>query len=160
MMVMDLGGEKLHRIYIFCILKKKLQAVGTPSDPAAMSVASTRKLFVVFRIVRRYSIFRALALIAAGSDGVPTLLLALFWRFGNNWIVSVNSEEIIKEFGKRVQRCYGCFISYYLKDMYLGEDVTFYCDHCKDETMFHFDEFSKLLDLNKLREVADADHHH
>ena len=87
-------------------------------------------------------------------------LLALFLRFGNNKKVSVNSEEIIKEFGKRVQRCYGCYISYYLRDMYLGEDVTFFCDHCKDETMFHFDEFSKLLDLNKLREVADADHHH
>ena len=44
--------------------------------------------------------------------------------------------------------------------MYLGEDVTFFCEHCKDESMFHFDEFSKLLDLSKLREVADADHHH
>lgn len=92
--------------------------------------------------------------------GLLLLKFALFPRFVNNCNVSVNSEEIINEFGKRVQRCYGCFISYYLKDMYLGEDVTFYCDHCKDETMFHFDEFSKLLDLSKLREVADADHHH
>lgn len=70
------------------------------------------------------------------------------------------TEDVIKDFGKRVQRCYGCYISYYLKDMYLGEDVTFYCDHCKDDSMFHFDEFSRLLDLSKLREVADADHHH
>lgn len=85
---------------------------------------------------------------------------ALSARFGKNCIVSVNSEEVLKEFGKRVQRCYGCYISYYLKDMYLGEDVTFYCDHCKDDSMFHFDDFSRLLDLNKLREVADADHHH
>lgn len=69
-------------------------------------------------------------------------------------------EEILQEFGKRVQRCYGCFISYYLKDMYLGEDVTFYCEHCKDEEMFHFQEFSKLMDISKLREVADDDHHH
>jgi len=70
------------------------------------------------------------------------------------------SEEVILEFGKRIQRCYGCFIAYHLKDMYLGEDVTFFCDYCKDETMFHFDQFSKLLDISKLKEVADNDHHH
>ncbi|MEQ1603972.1 MAG: hypothetical protein ABL999_03815 [Pyrinomonadaceae bacterium] len=70
-----------------------------------------------------------------------------------------SEEEILHEFGKRIQRCYGCFIAYHLKDMYLGEDVTFFCDHCKDETMFHFDQFSKLLDLSKLSEVA-GEHHH
>ncbi len=70
------------------------------------------------------------------------------------------TEEVLQEFGKRIQRCYGCFIAYHLKDMFLGEDVTFFCDHCKDETMFHFDEFSKLLDMSKLKEVADAEHHH
>lgn len=68
-------------------------------------------------------------------------------------------EEVLKDFGKRVQRCYGCFVSYYLKDMFLGEDVTFYCEHCKDDTMFHFNEFSRLLDLSKLREAADEHHH-
>ncbi|CAN5386243.1 hypothetical protein BH20ACI2_BH20ACI2_26900 [soil metagenome] len=72
---------------------------------------------------------------------------------------SINSHEVLQEFGKRIQRCYGCFIAYHLKDMYLGEDVTFFCEHCKDDTMFHFDEFSKLLDLSKLNEVA-GDHHH
>jgi hypothetical protein len=71
-----------------------------------------------------------------------------------------NTEEILNEYGKRVQRCYGCFVSYYLKDMYLGEDVTYFCQHCKDETMFHFSEFSRLLDVSKLRETADEDHHH
>lgn len=70
------------------------------------------------------------------------------------------TEEIRLEFGKRIQRCYGCFIAYHLKDMYLGEDVTFFCENCKDETMFHFDEFSKLMDISKLREVADEEHHH
>lgn len=69
-------------------------------------------------------------------------------------------EEIMKEYGKRIQRCYGCFIPYHLKDMYLGEDVTYYCENCRDETMFHFDDFSKMLDLSKLREVAEDDHHH
>lgn len=69
------------------------------------------------------------------------------------------SGEILTEFGKRVQRCYGCFIAYHLKDMYLGEDVTFFCKHCKDESMFHFDQFSVLMDMSKLKEVAD-DHHH
>lgn len=70
-----------------------------------------------------------------------------------------SEEEILHEFGKRIQRCYGCFIAYHLKDMYLGEDVTFFCEHCRDETMFHFDEFSKLLDASKLNALA-ADHHH
>ena len=69
-------------------------------------------------------------------------------------------QEILQQFGKRVQRCYGCYISYYLKDMYLGEDVTFYCEHCKDAGMFHFDQFSELIDISKLREIADAEHHH
>jgi len=69
-----------------------------------------------------------------------------------------SNNEAMEEFGKRIQRCYGCFIAYHMKDMYLGEDVTFYCDHCKDESMFHFDEFSRLMDVSKLKEAAD--HHH
>ena len=64
----------------------------------------------------------------------------------------------IEDFGKRVQRCYGCFIAYHLKDMYLGEDVTFFCEHCKDETMFHFDQFSQHIDLAKLN--PPGGHHH
>lgn len=88
------------------------------------------------------------------------LKFALSACFGNNCNVSENREEVLKEFGKRVQRCYGCYVSYYLKDMYLGEDVTFFCEHCKDDSMFHFDDFSRLLDLNKLREVSEDDHHH
>lgn len=71
-----------------------------------------------------------------------------------------HEKEIMKEYGKRIQRCYGCFIPYHLKDMYLGEDVTYYCENCRDETMFHFNDFSKMLDLSKLREVAEDDHHH
>lgn len=79
------------------------------------------------------------------------------WK--NLLMENIQSEEVLQEFGKRIQRCYGCFVSYYLKDMYLGEDVTFFCEHCKDDSMFHFNEFSKLLDVAKLREVEE-DHHH
>lgn len=43
--------------------------------------------------------------------------------------------------------------------MYLGEDATFYCAQCKDETMFHFDEFSRVMDLSKL-DPPDEHHHH
>ncbi|MFM8440266.1 MAG: hypothetical protein ACKN97_03150 [Acidobacteriota bacterium] len=64
-------------------------------------------------------------------------------------------EETLEQFGKRIQRCYGCFIAFHLKDMYLGEDVTFFCKHCKTEEMFHFDEFSKLMDPSKLREAGE-----
>ena len=69
------------------------------------------------------------------------------------------NDELMKIYGKRIQRCYGCFIPYHLKDMYLGEDVTYFCDNCKDETMFHFADFSKMLDQTKLREVTEQDHH-
>lgn len=70
------------------------------------------------------------------------------------------NDEILDEFGKRIQRCYGCFIAYHLKDMYLGEEVTFFGENCKDETMFHFNDFARLLDISKLKEVAEADQHH
>jgi len=68
-------------------------------------------------------------------------------------------EKVLEQFGKRVQRCYGCLIAYHMKDMYLGEDITYYCEHCKDDSMFHFDEYTKILDISKLRE-AEEDHHH
>lgn len=45
-----------------------------------------------------------------------------------------------------------------MKDMYLGEDTTYYCENCKDDSMFHFDEFSKVLDISKLPSMqADED---
>lgn len=68
-------------------------------------------------------------------------------------------ENAVEAFGKRIQRCYGCFIAYYLKDMYLGEDASFFCENCRDETMFHFEEFSKLMDVEKL-DTGEKDHHH
>jgi len=69
-------------------------------------------------------------------------------------------DQLMQIYGKRVQRCYGCFIPYHMKDMYLGEDVSYYCENCKDDTMFHFDDFSTMLDREKLREVSEQDHHH
>jgi hypothetical protein len=71
-----------------------------------------------------------------------------------------SNHQLLTEFGRRVQRCYGCFIAFHLKDMYLGDDVSFYCENCKDESMFHFDDFSKLMDPSKLREAEDEHHHH
>ena len=70
-----------------------------------------------------------------------------------------SNDQLLTEFGRRVQRCYGCFVAFHLKDMYLGDDVSFYCEHCKDESMFHFNEFSKLMDPSKLREAQDEHHH-
>jgi hypothetical protein len=70
--------------------------------------------------------------------------------------IMVNSAEVLEQFGKRIQRCYGCLIAFYMKDMWLGDDITFYCENCKDDTMFHFDEYTKMLDVMKLREVADG----
>jgi hypothetical protein len=72
----------------------------------------------------------------------------------------MQDPQAIEQFGKRIQRCYGCFIAYHLKDMYLGEDVTFFCEHCKDDSMFHFDQFAKLMDMSKLDDPNAEDHHH
>ena len=84
----------------------------------------------------------------------------LYVKIYGSVMETTDNEQVLGEFGKRVQRCYGCFIAYHLKDMYLGEDVTFFCEHCKDDTMFHFNEFAKLMDISKLKEVAEGDHHH
>ena len=62
----------------------------------------------------------------------------------------MSSDEAREKFGRRIQRCYGCFVAFYLKDMYLGEDATYYCENCKDDSMFHFDDFSKVLDISQL----------
>ena len=62
----------------------------------------------------------------------------------------------MQDFGKRVQRCFGCFIAYHLKDMYLGEDVTLLLRKLQRRTMFHFNDFSKLLESRnsaKLRKM-------
>lgn len=61
------------------------------------------------------------------------------------------TNEILHEFSRRIQRCYGCFAAFHSKNMYFGEDATFFCEHCKDEAVFHFDDFSKMLDSSKLR---------
>lgn len=70
-----------------------------------------------------------------------------------------DQQEVLDQFGKRIQRCYGCFVAFYLKDMYLGEDATFFCENCKDDAMFHFSEFTKIIDVSKLRETEDEHHH-
>ncbi|HEY0378814.1 MAG TPA: hypothetical protein VGC87_18005 [Pyrinomonadaceae bacterium] len=70
----------------------------------------------------------------------------------------MDTNEAREKFGRRIQRCYGCFVAFYLKDMYLGEDATYYCENCKDDSMFHFDDFSTILDLSQLPSMrADED---
>ena len=70
----------------------------------------------------------------------------------------MSSDEAREKFGRRVQRCYGCFVAFHLKDMYLGEDATYYCENCKDDSMFHFDDFASALDISQLPSMqADED---
>lgn len=69
-----------------------------------------------------------------------------------------NKAEILEQFGKRVQRCYGCLIAFYMKDLWLGEEISYYCENCKDDSMFSFEEFTRVIDVSKLREV-DQEHH-
>lgn len=66
-------------------------------------------------------------------------------------------RTVLEAFGKRAQRCYGCLIAFHFKDMYLADDASYYCEHCKDDSMFHFDQFSKVVDVSKLREAQKDD---
>ncbi len=70
----------------------------------------------------------------------------------------MNQEEVKERYGKRVQRCSGCYGAFYLRDMWLGPEAAFYCENCKDDSMFHFDEFTLRLDISKLPSMqSDAD---
>ena len=85
--------------------------------------------------------------------------MRFFLSSAHNCKMTEKTTDMMETFGKRIQRCYGCFIPYHLRDMYLGDEVSYFCEHCKDDTMFHFNEFSKLLDLEKVRE-AEENHSH
>jgi len=54
-----------------------------------------------------------------------------------------NKAEVLEQFSKRVQRCYSCMNAFYLKDMCLGEDITYYCENCRGDMIIHFDEHTK-----------------
>ena len=62
----------------------------------------------------------------------------------------MDQEEARAKFGQRVQRCNTCYAAFYLKDMWLGAGGVFCCEGCKDDSMFHFEEFSSRIDLTKL----------
>ena len=73
----------------------------------------------------------------------------------------MSTDELKLKFGKRIQRCPGCYVAYYLRDMYLGAEGMFFCEDCKDDSMFHFDEFASAIDLSQLPSLqSDDDHHH
>ena len=62
----------------------------------------------------------------------------------------MNPEEAKSKYGQRIQRCAGCYGAFYLRDMWLGPEAAFYCEDCKEDSMFHFDEFTRRLDISKL----------
>jgi hypothetical protein len=62
----------------------------------------------------------------------------------------MNREEARKKLGQRIQRCSGCYAAYYMRDMWLGPEATYYCKNCRDDTMSHFDVFIEELDVTKL----------
>ena len=67
----------------------------------------------------------------------------------------MNPEEAKIKYGNRVQRCSGCYGAFYMRDMWLGPEAAFYCDDCRDESMFHFDDFTRSLDISKLPSMQD-----
>jgi hypothetical protein len=62
----------------------------------------------------------------------------------------MDRKEAKEKLGMRIQRCSGCYAAFYLKDMWLGPEATYYCGDCKEEPMFHFDQYAEKLDLEHL----------
>jgi len=62
----------------------------------------------------------------------------------------MNHEEAKEKYGGRIQRCYGCYAAFYLKDMWLAPDATCYCENCKQDSLLHFDDFVRELDISRL----------
>jgi hypothetical protein len=62
----------------------------------------------------------------------------------------MNAEEARVKFGKKIQRCYGCFVAFYIKDLWLNEEAAYYCKDCKDDSMIHFDDYSEGFDFTQL----------
>ena len=69
----------------------------------------------------------------------------------------MNRDEAKLKLGSRIQRCSGCYTAFYLKDMWLGPEATYYCEKCKDDTMFHFDVFTERLDLTALPTMVEEE---
>ena len=69
----------------------------------------------------------------------------------------MNQEEAKVRFGQRIQRCSGCYSAFYLRNMWLGPDATFYCVDCRDETMFHFDDYIQRIDLARFPSLLDEE---
>jgi len=69
----------------------------------------------------------------------------------------MNSDEAKIKYGQRIQRCSGCYGAFYLKDMWLGPEAAFYCENCRDDSMFHFDEFTRRMDISKLPSMKSED---
>ena len=69
----------------------------------------------------------------------------------------MNQTEAKNKYGHRVQRCSGCYGAFYLKNMWLGEGASFYCESCKKDTMFSFDEFTSRIDLTTLPSLRDGE---
>lgn len=68
----------------------------------------------------------------------------------------MNQDQAREKYGGRIQRCSGCFGAFYLRDMWLAEEATFYCGDCKNsERMFHFDDFSRRIDLASLPSLQE-----
>ena len=67
----------------------------------------------------------------------------------------MNQEEAKAKYGQRVQRCNKCYGAFYLREMWLGEGGGLYCGSCRDESMFHFDEFTGRIDLTKLPSLQE-----
>jgi hypothetical protein len=67
----------------------------------------------------------------------------------------MDPDQAKKKLGQRIHRCSGCFAAFYLKDMWLGPDATYFCGDCKTDTMFHFDEFADKLDITHLPSMQD-----
>jgi hypothetical protein len=69
----------------------------------------------------------------------------------------MDREEAKLKLGGRAQRCSGCYAAFYLKDMWLGPEATYFCENCRDDTMFPFEQFTGELKLAELQAMVDEE---
>jgi hypothetical protein len=70
----------------------------------------------------------------------------------------MTKEEARVKFGAKIQRCVGCFVAFYVRDMWLAQDMNYYCETCQTDVAgpkFHFEDYSHDFDFTQLPSMQE-----
>ncbi len=62
-------------------------------------------------------------------------------------------DEAREKFGRRVQRCAGCYVAFHVKDLWWADDGNYYCQHCHADypgVAVHFRDYAEDFDFSQL----------